>query len=58
MREIKTKFYLETLILLLIKWTGMMEIKHKGFIDIVPKDIYTDIKLLTVPKLIKNGIFY
>ena len=28
MREMKTKFYLETLILLLIKWTGMVEIKH------------------------------
>ena len=37
MREMKTKFYLETLILLLIKWTGMVEIKHKDFIDIVPK---------------------
>ena len=37
MREMKTKFYLETLKLLLIKWTGMVEIKHKDFIDIVPK---------------------
>ena len=52
MREVKTKFYLETLILLLIKWTGMVEIKHKGFIDIVPNDVCSDIKLLTEPKLI------
>ena len=35
--EMKTKFYLETLILLWIKWTGMVEIKHKDFIDIAPK---------------------
>ena len=52
MREMKRKFYLETLVLLLIKWTGMVEIKHKGFMDIIPKDVYTDIKLLAVPKLI------
>ena len=36
-REMKTKFYLEALILLWIKWTGMVEIKHKDFIDIAPK---------------------
>ena len=36
-REMKTKSYLETLILLWIKWTGMVEIKHKDFIDVVPK---------------------
>ena len=35
-REIKTKYYLETLIVLWIKWTGMVEIKHKEFIDVVP----------------------
>ena len=33
----KTKLYLETLILLWIKWAGMVEIKHKDFIDVVPK---------------------
>ena len=36
-REMKTKLYLETLILLWIKWAGMVEIKHKDFIDVVPK---------------------
>ena len=36
MREMKTKKYLETLIVLWIKWTGMVEIKHKDFIDAVP----------------------
>ena len=36
MREMKTKSYLETLIVLWIKWTGMVEIKHKDFIDAVP----------------------
>ena len=36
-REMKTKLYLETLILLWIKWTGMVEMKHKDFIDVVPK---------------------
>ena len=36
-REMKTKLYLETLILLWIKWTGMVEIKYKDFIDVVPK---------------------
>ena len=36
-REMKTKLYLETLILLRIKWPGMVEIKHKDFIDVVPK---------------------
>ena len=37
-REIKTKLYLETLILLWIKWTGMVEMKH-----VVPKaqDLYS-----------------
>ena len=33
----ENKLYLQTLILLLIEWTGMVEIKHKDFIDIVPK---------------------
>ena len=37
MRELKIKLYLETLILLWIKWTGMVEIKHKDFIDVVTK---------------------
>ena len=37
MREIKTKFYLETLILLWKSWTGMVGIKHRDFIDIVLK---------------------
>ena len=32
----KKKKYLETLIVLPIKWTGMVEIKHKYFIDAVP----------------------
>ena len=32
----KTKLYLETLILLWIKWTGMVEMKHTDFIDVVP----------------------
>ena len=27
---------METLIVLWIKWTGIVEIKHKGFIDAVP----------------------
>ena len=35
-REIKKKKYLDTLIVLLIKWTGIVEIKHKDFIDVVP----------------------
>ena len=39
-REMKTKFYLETLVLLWMKYKGMMEIKHKDFIDIVPKFQY------------------
>ena len=33
----KTKLYLKTLILLWIKWTGVVEMKHKDFIDVVPK---------------------
>ena len=33
----KTKLSLESLILLRIKWTGMVETKRKGFIDVVPK---------------------
>ena len=33
----ENKFYLQTLVLLLIKWTGMVKIKHKDFIDIVLK---------------------
>ena len=36
-RDMKTKLYLDTLILLWIKWTGMVQIKHKDFIDVVPK---------------------
>ena len=36
-REMKTKLYLDTLILLWIEWTGMVEMKHKDFIDVVPK---------------------
>ena len=50
MREMKTKFYLETLILLLIKRTGMREIKHKDFIDIVAK-VHTDIKIVNNTKI-------
>ena len=34
--ETKTKYYLATFILLCIKWTGMVEIKHKEFIDVAP----------------------
>ena len=52
----KTKLYLETLILQWIKWTGMVEIKHKDFIDIIQKaqDIMpmTMPNGLTMPKLI------
>ena len=33
-RELKMKSYLETLILLWIKWTVMVEIKQKKFIDV------------------------
>ena len=36
-REMKTKLYLKTLILLWIKWTGVVEMKHKDFIGVVPK---------------------
>ena len=32
----KTKYNLQSLIILWIKWTGMVEIKHKEFIDVVP----------------------
>ena len=32
----KTKQFLETSIVLWMKWTGMMEIKHKDFVDAVP----------------------
>ena len=35
-REMKTKQYLETIIVLQIKWTRVVKIKHKGFIDTVP----------------------
>ena len=35
-REMKTKQYLENLIVLWIKWTGMVEIKYKDFTDVVP----------------------
>ena len=34
--EIKIKKYLETLIALWLKWTGMVEIKHKELLDMVP----------------------
>ena len=33
----KTKLYLEILILLCVKWTGMLEIKHKDFVAVAPK---------------------
>ena len=36
-RELKTKLYLETSLLLRIKWIGMVEIKHKDFTDDVLK---------------------
>ena len=36
-REMKTKLYLETLILQWIKLTEIVETKHKDFIDVVPK---------------------
>ena len=35
--EMKAKLYLKTLLLLWIKWTGVVEMKHKDFIDVVPK---------------------
>ena len=35
MKEMKTKLYLETLIVLWIKWTGIVEIKHEDFVDAV-----------------------
>ena len=35
--EMKTNLYLKTLILLWIKWTGVVEMKHKDFVDVVPK---------------------
>ena len=47
MKEMKTKFYLETLILLSIKRTGIREIKHKDFTDIFPK-VHTDIKIAKI----------
>ena len=36
-REMKTKLYLKTLILLWVKWAGMLEIKHKDFVAVAPK---------------------
>ena len=36
-REMKTKLYWETLIILWIKWTVMVEIKYRDFIDVTPK---------------------
>ena len=36
LREIITKQYLETLIVLWIKWTGMVEMKHEEYIEDVP----------------------
>ena len=36
-RGMKTKLYLKTLILLWIKWAEVVEMKHKDFIDAVPK---------------------
>ena len=38
--EMKTKEYLEILIRLFIKLTGMVEINHKEFIDVVPVILY------------------
>ena len=35
-RDMKTKECLEALIILWIKWTGMVEIKNKDFIDVIP----------------------
>ena len=35
-REMNTKKYFETLIVLWIKWTGLVKIKQKDFIDAVP----------------------
>ena len=36
-REMKTKLQFETLKIICIKWIWMVEIKHKDFIDVVPK---------------------
>ena len=36
MMEIKIKLYLGTLIALWIKWTGMVKMEQKDFIDSVP----------------------
>ena len=37
MREIKTKYYLDTLIVLWIKWRGMIELKHfENVVSIMP----------------------
>ena len=35
-REMKTKQYLKTLIVLWTKWTGMVKVKHKDFIGAAP----------------------
>ena len=32
----ETKQYMETWILLWVKWIDLVEIKHKDFIDVVP----------------------
>ena len=36
-RKMKTNLYLETLIFLWIKWTGMVEVKYKDFINVASK---------------------
>ena len=36
-REMKTKLYWETLIILWIKWAVMVEIKYRDLIDVTPK---------------------
>ena len=51
----KTKFYLEILFLLWIKWTGMVEIKHKDFMILFIRSriyrVYTDIKIANNTKI-------
>ena len=47
--ENENKIILGDLILLWIKWTGMVEIKHKHFIDAVQRPrIYTHIKFAKI----------
>ena len=51
----KTKFYLEILFLLWIKWTGMVKIKHKDFMILFIRSriyrVYTDIKIANNTKI-------